>query len=60
MNLVPLRPKLLSCRMIPNVEPTLALALGCDPARHTSLGLVTCDQDDSTTPRARSRARSWA
>ena len=24
------------------------LAYGADPARHTSLGLVTCDQDDST------------
>jgi hypothetical protein len=25
-----------------------SLAYGADPARHTSLGLVTCDQDDST------------
>ncbi len=44
----PLRPRLLACRLIPRVEPELASALGCDPARHASVGLVTCDQDDST------------
>lgn len=47
MNLVPIRPKLLSCRLIPHVEPSLANAFGCNPKCHTSLGLVTCDQDDS-------------
>ena len=47
MKLVPLRPRLLSCRLIPHLEPALANALGCDPLRHTSVGLVTCDQDDS-------------
>jgi len=47
MNLLPLRPKLLSCRLIPAIDPSLAVALGCDPVRHRSAGLVTCDQDDS-------------
>jgi ethanolamine utilization protein EutL len=47
MNLIPLRPKLLSCRLIPRVDPVLGRALGCNPARHTAVGLVTCDQDDS-------------
>lgn len=47
MNVVPLRPKLLSCRLIPNADKALAASLGADPERHTSLGLVTCDQDDS-------------
>ncbi|MBI5547296.1 MAG: ethanolamine utilization microcompartment protein EutL [Deltaproteobacteria bacterium] len=47
MNLVPLRPKLLTCRMIPHADRALAASLGCDPERHASLGLVTCDQDDS-------------
>jgi ethanolamine utilization protein EutL len=47
MSLIPLHPKLLSCRLIPSVEPALANALGCDAKCHTSLGLVTCDQDDS-------------
>jgi ethanolamine utilization protein EutL len=43
----PLRPRLLTCRQLERVEPQLALALGLDPARHVSAGLVTCDQDDS-------------
>ncbi len=47
MNLIPLRPKILSCRLIPQVDKALAASLGCDVARHTSVGLVTCDQDDS-------------
>jgi ethanolamine utilization protein EutL len=47
VKLVPLRPKLLSCRLIPRAEPSFAAALGCDPSRHTAVGLVTCDQDDS-------------
>lgn len=47
MNLVALRPKLLSVRQLERVEPQLALALGLDPQRHVSAGLVTCDQDDS-------------
>ncbi|OFZ80223.1 MAG: hypothetical protein A2583_11500 [Bdellovibrionales bacterium RIFOXYD1_FULL_53_11] len=47
MNLVPLRPKLLSCRLIADVDRALAAGLGCDVARHASIGIVTCDQDDS-------------
>ena len=47
LTLTPLRPKLLSCRLIPRLDPALAPGLGCDPARHTSVGLVTCDQDDA-------------
>jgi ethanolamine utilization protein EutL len=47
MNLVALRPRLLTCRLIPRVDPALARGLGCDPERHRSVGIVTCDQDDS-------------
>ncbi|MEW5851335.1 MAG: ethanolamine utilization microcompartment protein EutL [Myxococcota bacterium] len=45
--LVPLRPKVLACRHIDVVDAQLAKALGLDPERHTSAGLVTCDQDDA-------------
>ena len=45
--LIPLRPKILSCRMLDEVEPSLAKELGMDPARHVSAGLITCDQDDA-------------
>jgi ethanolamine utilization protein EutL len=41
-------PKILSIRRIPAADPALLKAYGGDPARHTSLGLVTCDQDDAT------------
>lgn len=44
--LVPQRPRLLSCRLLEQIEPSLGRALGCGP-RHVSVGLVTCDQDDS-------------
>lgn len=44
--LTALRPKLLSCRLLEQIEPSLGRALGCGP-RHVSVGLVTCDQDDS-------------
>jgi ethanolamine utilization protein EutL len=46
--LEPIPPKILSVRRIPAADPALLLAYGADPARHTSLGLVTCDQDDAT------------
>ncbi|MBI5497913.1 MAG: ethanolamine utilization microcompartment protein EutL [Deltaproteobacteria bacterium] len=46
--LVPLRPVLLSCRLIEAVDAQLLGALKLDPARHASFGLVTCDQDDAT------------
>jgi ethanolamine utilization protein EutL len=44
--LVPLPAKLLSCRQIDQVDRQLAQALGLDPVRHVSAGLVTCDADD--------------
>ena len=46
-DLTPVRPKILSCRMLDEVEPSLARALGMDTTRHTSAGLITCDQDDA-------------
>jgi len=42
-----LRPKLLSCRQLEAVDAELARSLNLSPARHVSLGLVTCDQDDA-------------
>jgi len=44
---IDLWPKLLACRQIDAVEAQLARALGLDPAKHRSCGLVTCDQDDA-------------
>lgn len=44
--LEPLPPTLLSCRAIPFADAALRRELGCTDA-HTSLGLVTADQDDS-------------
>ena len=45
--LVDLWPVLVSCRQIDAVDGQLAAALGLDPVKHLSAGLVTCDQDDS-------------
>jgi ethanolamine utilization protein EutL len=45
--LEPIVPSVLSVRRLPNADPALILAYGGDPARHTALGLVTCDQDDA-------------
>lgn len=47
MKRVDLWPTLLSCRQIDQVDAQLAGALSLDPQRHTTAGLVTCDQDDS-------------
>jgi ethanolamine utilization protein EutL len=44
---IDLWPVLLSARQIDAVDAQLASALGLDPVRHKSAGLVTCDQDDS-------------
>ena len=44
--LEPIVPTLLSVRRLPAADPAVLLAYGADPTRHTSLGLVTCDQDD--------------
>lgn len=46
--LEPIVPKVLSVRRLPAADPALLLAYGADPSRHTSLGLVTVDQDDPT------------
>ncbi|MBF0362048.1 MAG: ethanolamine utilization microcompartment protein EutL [Oligoflexia bacterium] len=46
MNIFPIRPKLLSCRIIPSIDKCLAKSLGCSE-KHNSVGIVTCDQDDS-------------
>lgn len=47
MNTVALRPTLLTCQQLEQVDSQLGASLGLDPARHVSAGLVTCDQDDS-------------
>ncbi|HEX4417869.1 MAG TPA: ethanolamine utilization microcompartment protein EutL [Kofleriaceae bacterium] len=47
MILEPIPPSVLSVRRLPYADPALVAAYGGDPARHTALGLVTCDQDDA-------------
>jgi ethanolamine utilization protein EutL len=47
MSLVDLWPVLVSCRQIDAVDSQLAKALGLDPEKHRSAGLMTCDQDDA-------------
>lgn len=47
MLLEPIVPTVLSVRRIPSADPAVLAAYGADPARHVSLGLVTCDQDDA-------------
>jgi ethanolamine utilization protein EutL len=47
MLLDPIVPTVLSVRRIPRADGALLAAYGGDPARHTALGLVTCDQDDA-------------
>jgi ethanolamine utilization protein EutL len=47
MILEPIPPAVLSVRRLPHADPALVTAYGGDPARHASLGLVTCDQDDA-------------
>jgi ethanolamine utilization protein EutL len=44
--LVVQRPKLLSVRLLEQIDPALGRALGLTE-RHVSAGLVTCDQDDA-------------
>ncbi len=48
MILEPIRPRILSVQRIPDAHPALLRSYGADPERHQSLGLITCDQDDST------------
>ena len=47
MRIVPLPPKILACRALPKAHRSLMEAFGVDTTRYTSLGLLTCDQDDS-------------
>ena len=47
MKIEAIRPTILSCRMIPKVDPALGRGLGLDIKKHVSIGLVTCDQDDA-------------
>lgn len=44
--LTPVRARLLACRIVEQVEPSLGKALGFGPA-HVSAAFITCDQDDS-------------
>jgi ethanolamine utilization protein EutL len=46
--LEPIVPTVLSVRRLPHADPAMVRAYGGDPARHVSLGLITCDQDDPT------------
>jgi len=46
--LEPIVPNVLSVRRLPHAVPALVRAYGGDPDKHTSLGLVTVDQDDPT------------
>ncbi len=48
MTLEPIFPKVLSVRRIPQASAAVLAEYGADPAKHRSLGLVTCDQDDPT------------
>lgn len=48
MILEPLLPTILSVRYLPAAHEAVLRSYGADPAKHTSLGLITCDQDDST------------
>ena len=47
MILEPITPTVLAVRRLPAADPAMLAAYGADPARHTALGLVTCDQDDA-------------
>src|SRR4051812_42730529 len=46
MELIPLKPKILSRRLIHSLTPGLAQHYGSSKT-HVSLGLVTCDMDDA-------------
>lgn len=43
----PVKPSVLSVRLIPNVDRGFAAKLTLNPDRHRSLGLLTCDIDDA-------------
>lgn len=44
----PLLPKILAVRRIHDAHPAVLRSYNADPEKHVSLGLITCDQDDST------------
>jgi ethanolamine utilization protein EutL len=48
MILEPILPTVLSVRRLPRADPAMIRAYGGDPDKHTSLGLITVDQDDPT------------
>ncbi len=48
MLLEPILPTILAVRHIPGAHPDVLTSYGADPERHHALGLITCDQDDST------------
>lgn len=48
MMLEPILPRILSVQRIPGADAAVLEAYGADLNRHTSLGLITCDQDDPT------------
>lgn len=45
--LIAVKPTILSAQSIPQVHPELAKSLNLDLTRHTSIAIITCDQDDS-------------
>ncbi|MDZ4678181.1 MAG: ethanolamine utilization microcompartment protein EutL [Oligoflexia bacterium] len=47
MELVPLKPKVLSRQVIHQITPQLAKQYGVKNSKHESLGLITCDFDDA-------------
>jgi ethanolamine utilization protein EutL len=47
MKLEPLRPKILACRRLDQVDPQLARAFNLNPERHVAAGFITADQDDA-------------
>ncbi len=48
MILEPILPEVLAVQQRNAVDEALLVAYGADPSRHTSLGLLTCTQDDPT------------
>lgn len=47
MRIVPVAPNILACRVLPAADASLLRAFGVDVDRFGSLGMLTCDQDDS-------------
>jgi ethanolamine utilization protein EutL len=45
--LEPILANVLAVRRLPHASRDVLLSYGADPTRHTSLALITCDQDDS-------------